>query len=118
MLSNNNKYLFFCAECEKLIRRMLQLEPAKRIPLSKVLEHRWMQGMEPDLQPANIMKVFGSNEHILWNTHVLTAIQKMNYDVDRCKQVGSLDNYYHHIPEIRIVLLQLWLTCIPRMIIN
>ena len=66
---------------------MLQLEPAKRIPLGKVLEHRWMQGMEPDLQPTNKMKVFGSNDNILWNSHVLAAIQKMNYDVERCKQV-------------------------------
>ena len=77
----------FIAECEKLIRRMLQLEPAKRIPLNKVLEHRWMQGMELDLQPTSKMRVFGSNEHIFWNSHVLAAIQKMNYDVDRCKQV-------------------------------
>lgn len=83
-----NVFLCFCSlECEKLIRRMLQLEPAKRIPLGKVLEHRWMQGMAPDLQPTNSMRVFGSNDNILWNTPVLAAIQKMNYDVERCKQV-------------------------------
>ena len=84
-----HNFVIFVTECEKLIRRMLQLEPAKRIPLNKVLEHRWMQGMEPDLQPANKMKVFGSNDHILWNTHVLAAIQTMNYDVERCKQVST-----------------------------
>ena len=67
---------------------MLQLDPAKRIPLGKVLEHRWMQEMEPDLQPSNKMRVFGSNDNILWNSHVLAAIQKMNYDVERCKQVS------------------------------
>ena len=84
----------FIAECEKLIRRMLQLEPAKRIPLNKVLEHRWMQGMELDLQPTSKMRVFGSNEHIFWNSHVLAAIQKMNYDVDRCKQVRKSLNVF------------------------
>ena len=68
---------------------MLQLEPAKRIPLAKVLEHRWMQGMELDLHPTNKMRVFGSNDNILWNGQVLSAIQKMNYDVERCKQVGD-----------------------------
>ena len=84
-----NIHVYICSlECEKLIRRMLQLEPAKRIPLGKVLEHRWMQGMAPDLQPTNNMGVFGSSDNILWNTSVLAAIQKMNYDVERCKQVG------------------------------
>ena len=81
--------MFTFSECEKLIRRMLQLDPAKRIPLAKVLEHRWMQGMEPDLQPTNQMRVFGSNENILWNSRVLAAIQKMNYDVERVKQVST-----------------------------
>ena len=68
---------------------MLQLDPAKRIPLGKVLEHRWMQGMEPDLQPTCQMRVFGSNENILWNSRVFAAIQKMNYDVERVKQVST-----------------------------
>ena len=75
------------SECEKLIRRMLLLDPAKRIPLAKVLEHRWMQGMEPDLQPTKQMRVFGSDDNLLWNNQVLVAIQKMNFDVERCKQV-------------------------------
>ena len=68
---------------------MLQLDPAKRIPLAKVLEHRWMQGMQPDLQPLNKMRVFDSSDNLLWNNQVLAAIQTMNYDVERCKQVHS-----------------------------
>ena len=47
-----------------------------------------MQGMEPDLQPTKQMRVFGSDDNLLWNSQVLVAIQKMNYDVERCKQVG------------------------------
>ena len=68
---------------------MLQLDPTKRIPLAKVLEHRWMQGMQPDLQPLNKMRVFGSSDNLLWNSPVLAAIQNMNYDVERCKQVHA-----------------------------
>ena len=78
-------YMFiFISECERLIRRMLQLEPAKRIPLSKVLEHRWMKS---DLETTSPTVVCGSNEGIVWNADVLAAIQRMNYDVERCKQV-------------------------------
>ncbi|CAI8051578.1 Serine/threonine-protein kinase SIK1 [Geodia barretti] len=86
---------------------MLQLEPAKRIPLNKVLEHRWMQGMELDLQPTSKMRVFGSNEHIFWNSHVLAAIQKMNYDVDRCKQAVQ-SRLYDDYAALYYLLLNKW----------
>lgn len=39
-----------CAECEELIKRMLTIEPARRITISEIICHRWMTmaGMDPE----------------------------------------------------------------------
>ena len=78
-------------ECEKLIRRMLHLDPSKRITMASVLKHRWMQGPESDppspTQNHLHVRVFGSSDNLLWNEQVLRAIQRMNYNVEACKQV-------------------------------
>ena len=65
---------------------MLHLDPSKRMPLSSVLRHRWMQGME-DEPLSTQMKVFGSTDNLLWSDIVLKAIQSMNYNLEVCKQV-------------------------------
>jgi len=38
------------AECEELIKRMLTIEPARRITISEIICHRWMTmaGMDAD----------------------------------------------------------------------
>ncbi len=75
-------------ECEKLIRNMLKLDPSRRISLSAVLRHPWMQGVEPEPEPLSTqMRVFGSLDNLLWNDVVLKAIQTMNYNLEACKQV-------------------------------
>lgn len=69
---------------------MLHLDPSKRIPLSAVLKHRWMEGAGSSTDvPINNLRVFGSSDNLLWNDQVLMAIQTMNYNVDACKQVGE-----------------------------
>ena len=75
---------------------MLHLEPTKRLPLAKVLEHKWMQGVESDNTLTNQLRVFGSNDHLIWNDQVLLAIQRMNYSVEASKQV-----HYHGNPAAR-----------------
>ena len=76
-------------DCDRLIRRMLQLDPSKRISLASVLKHRWMAGVEVTMDmPTKCHR--GSNasgESVLWNDQVLMALQNMNYNVDICKQV-------------------------------
>lgn len=68
---------------------MLHLDPSKRITLASVLKHRWMQGSEsdPPSPTQNHLRVFGSSDNLLWNEQVLRAIQRMNYNVEVCKQV-------------------------------
>ena len=36
-------YVLHFADCENLIRRMLQVEPSRRLPLRDVKRHRWMR---------------------------------------------------------------------------
>lgn len=84
--------LSLAAECERLIRRMLHLDPSKRIPLASVLKHRFMEGVGPTVDmPTNNLRVFGSSDNLLWNDQVLMAIRGMNYNVDACKQVKWCD---------------------------
>ncbi len=77
-----------CIACEHLIRRMLQLDPARRIPLSKVLEHKWMQEGEdePKILSHKLIDRTASG-NILWNDKVLLAIQRLNFNVEAVKQV-------------------------------
>ena len=88
----------FHPECEKLIRRMLQLEPSKRIPLSKVLEHRWMlmdEGTEPSMStPLAHSKSRTASGNVMWNDQVLLAIQRMKCNVENVKQVCPSVNDY------------------------
>ena len=83
--------LFFSfQDCEKLIRRMLQLDPSKRIPLSAVLKHKWMEGvdrsMDMPITKTHRVSVVGG-DGVVWNDQVLLAIQNMKYSVDACKLV-------------------------------
>ena len=77
--------------CENLIRRMLQLDPAKRMPLTKVLEHKWMQDREdvPKIMPHKLIDRTASG-NILWNDKVLLAIQRLNFNVEAVKQVSHM----------------------------
>ena len=84
------------SECEKLIRKMLQLDPSKRIPLSKVLEHKWMQaspsptdGPSP-LRSSSLYPQKTASGNLLWNEQVLLAIQRLNssnFSIEAVKQV-------------------------------
>jgi serine/threonine-protein kinase SIK3 len=91
---------YMSEECEKLIRRMLQLDPNKRIPLSKVLEHKWMLTAS-DMNLFNtcpsLHKNFSGSGNVLWNEQVLLAIQRLNnpnFSLESVKQVGVVLLFY------------------------
>jgi hypothetical protein len=94
--------LLLTIECEKLIRRMLQLDPNKRIPLSKVLEHKWMLTAS-DMNLFNtcpsLHKNFSGSGNVLWNEQVLLAIQRLNnpnFSLESVKQAVSKRLYNDH----------------------
>jgi len=68
---------------------MLQLDPSKRIPLSAVLKHKWMEGVDCSVEMPITKRrtsVVGG-DGMVWNDQVLLAIQNMQYSVDACKLV-------------------------------
>ena len=78
---------------------MLQLDPAKRISLSKVLEHKWMQlgdgEMNETLTQSTLNRRTASG-NVMWNEQVLLAIQRLNlpnFGVEAVKQVTVFDTY-------------------------
>ena len=70
---------------------MLQLDPSKRISLSKVLEHKWMQDeteKSVDRTPSERSLINRSTSgSIIWNEEVLLAVQRLNFNVEAVKQV-------------------------------
>lgn len=71
---------------------MLQLDPAKRIPLSKVLEHRWMQEGEDGSTARTALAQNhqrNSSSNLLLNDKVMLAIQRLNFNTELVKEVIS-----------------------------
>ena len=73
------------------------MDPAKRIPLAKVLEHKWMMEGEdgPKIMPHKLIDRTASG-NILWNDKVLLAVQRLNFNVETVKQ-ASHTIYTHNI---------------------
>ena len=71
---------------------MLHRDPTKRIPLAKVLEHKWMAWGEGETGMTGMTgqrQRIGSADNLRWNEQVEQAIRGMNYNVESCKQVGG-----------------------------
>ena len=66
---------------------MLQLDPMKRLPISKVLEHKWMLAGKQEHPVMSRLRVYNSKDNLVWNDQVLLVIQRMGYNVDSVKQV-------------------------------
>lgn len=100
---------YMSSECERMIRRMLQLDPAKRLPLSKVLEHKWMQAGKQQQEPPvmNHLRIYNSKDNLVWNDQVLLVIQRMGYDLDNVKQ-AVLTKTYDDNAALYFLLLTKW----------
>lgn len=78
---------------------MLQLDPTKRISLSKVLEHKWMQLGEGEMNETLTQSTLNrrtASGNVMWNEQVLLAIQRLNlpnFGVEAVKQVTEFDTY-------------------------
>lgn len=44
--------IYTVSDCEHLIRKMLVLDPARRLSLSQIKEHRWMVQEVPSQRPV------------------------------------------------------------------
>ncbi|KAI5608346.1 serine/threonine-protein kinase SIK2 isoform 1 [Silurus asotus] len=91
---------FMTEDCEHLIRRMLVLDPAKRLALSQIRQHRWMVQEVPSPKPQ--LNQQGVGEH---SEQVLRLMH--NLGVDQNKTVESLQNKsYNHFAAIYYLLVE------------
>ncbi|XP_011384652.2 serine/threonine-protein kinase SIK1-like, partial [Pteropus vampyrus] len=94
------------SDCEALIRRMLAVDPARRISIAQIRQHRWMQAgpAPPCVSPAG--PALGCNSNLGgYDEQVLGFMQTLG--VDRQRTVESLQNSsYNHFAAIYYLLLE------------
>ncbi|XP_066226172.1 serine/threonine-protein kinase SIK1 [Saccopteryx leptura] len=97
---------FMSRDCETLIRRMLVVDPAKRISIAQIRQHRWMQADPtlPHMSPASTALSYNSNLGD-YDEQVLGIMQTLG--VDRQRTIESLQNSsYNHFAAIYYLLLE------------
>ncbi|XP_075695874.1 serine/threonine-protein kinase SIK2 isoform X2 [Rhinoderma darwinii] len=97
---------FMSEECEHLIRRMLVLEPSKRLSVAQIKEHKWMMTEVPVHRPVlyaqNQEKEASIGEY---NEQVLRLMHSLG--IDQQKTIESLqDRSYNHFAAIYYLLVE------------
>ncbi|XP_032353009.1 serine/threonine-protein kinase SIK1 isoform X1 [Camelus ferus] len=98
---------FMSRDCETLIRRMLVVDPAKRITIAQIRQHRWMQAEPSLLQQTCLAFSLLSYSSSLgdYDEQALGIMQTLG--VDRQRTVESLQNSsYNHFAAIYYLLLE------------
>ncbi|KAL4656573.1 serine/threonine-protein kinase SIK2-like [Arapaima gigas] len=90
---------FMSQDCENLIRKMLVVDPAKRITISQIKQHRWMLA-----DPAASRRVLSYNSSLGdYSESVLGIMQTLG--IDRQRTIESLQNSsYNHFSAIYYLL--------------
>ncbi|XP_060106438.1 serine/threonine-protein kinase SIK2 isoform X2 [Heteronotia binoei] len=97
---------FMSEECEHLIRRMLVLDPAKRLTITQIKEHKWMLVEVPVQRPA-LYPQGQENEPSIgeYNEQVLRLMHSLG--IDQQKTIESLQNKsYNHFAAIYYLLIE------------
>uniref|UniRef100_A0A672R1M9 non-specific serine/threonine protein kinase n=1 Tax=Sinocyclocheilus grahami TaxID=75366 RepID=A0A672R1M9_SINGR len=99
---------FMSEDCEHLIRKMLVLDPAKRLSLSQIKEHRWMVQEVPSQRPVLYRQGLpcesksGLGEY---SEQVLRLMHSLG--IDQHKTIESLQNKsYNHFAAIYYLLVE------------
>nr|XP_056714273.1 serine/threonine-protein kinase SIK1 [Euleptes europaea] len=98
---------FMSQDCETLIRRMLVVDPTKRITIAQIKQHKWMQA-DPSLQQQQSLSFSIQNYNSNlgdYNELVLGIMHSLG--IDRKRTVESLQNSsYNHFAAIYYLLLE------------
>ncbi|XP_042331300.1 serine/threonine-protein kinase SIK2 isoform X2 [Sceloporus undulatus] len=97
---------FMSEECEHLIRRMLVLDPSKRLSIAQIKEHKWMLVEIPVQRPV-LYPQGQENEPSLgeYNEQVLRLMHSLG--IDQQKTIESLQNKsYNHFAAIYYLLVE------------
>ncbi|KAK9870851.1 hypothetical protein WA026_009814 [Henosepilachna vigintioctopunctata] len=82
---------FMSSDCESLIRKMLVLDPTKRISVVQIKKHRWMQISVPPISPS-----FISTTHKQPNEQILRLMQSLGIDSSKTRESIRQGSYDHH----------------------
>lgn len=87
--------VFLPTECEHLIRRMLVLDPSKRLTIAQIKEHKWMLVEVPAQRPVlyppgqeNEPSIGEYNEQVLRLMHSLGIDQQKTIEVKHTPRVS------------------------------
>ncbi|KFW93931.1 Serine/threonine-protein kinase SIK2, partial [Phalacrocorax carbo] len=97
---------FMSEECEHLIRRMLVLDPSKRLTIAQIKEHKWMLIEVPAQRPI-LYPPGEENEPSIgeYNEQVLRLMHSLG--IDQQKTTESLQNKsYNHFAAIYYLLVE------------
>ncbi|XP_030648574.1 serine/threonine-protein kinase SIK2a [Chanos chanos] len=99
---------FMTEDCEHLIRRMLVLDPAKRLSLSQVREHRWMVQEMPSQRPVLYRQGVPAESKDSVGEHSEQVLRLMHsLGIDQQKTIESLQNKsYNHFAAIYYLLVE------------
>ncbi|NXF77741.1 SIK2 kinase, partial [Sclerurus mexicanus] len=103
---------FMSEECEHLIRRMLVLDPSKRLTIAQIKEHKWMlvevPAQRPILYPPgeeNEPSIGEYNEQVLRLMHSLGIDQQKTVEVKETQR-GVPGVGYNHFAAIYYLLVE------------
>ncbi|POI35123.1 hypothetical protein CIB84_001125, partial [Bambusicola thoracicus] len=97
---------FMSEDCEHLIRRMLVLDPSKRLTIAQIKEHKWML-IEVPVQRSILYAPGQENQPSIgeYNEQVLRLMHSLG--IDQQKTIESLQNKsYNHFAAIYYLLVE------------
>uniref|UniRef100_A0A8C2E8J6 non-specific serine/threonine protein kinase n=1 Tax=Cyprinus carpio TaxID=7962 RepID=A0A8C2E8J6_CYPCA len=99
---------FMSEDCEHLIRKMLVLDPAKRLSLSQIKEHRWMVQEVPSQRPVLYRQGLACKSKLGLGEHSEQVLRLMHsLGIDQQKTIESLQNKsYNHFAAIYYLLVE------------
>ncbi|XP_060702680.1 serine/threonine-protein kinase SIK2a [Hemiscyllium ocellatum] len=97
---------FMSEDCEHLIRRMLVLDPSKRLTIAQIKEHKWMLTEVPVQRPIVYPQATETESTMgEYNEQVLRLMHSLG--IDQQKTIESLQNKsYNHFAAIYYLLVE------------
>lgn len=83
----NNESCLICSsffvDCESLIRKMLVLDPTRRVTIEQIKRHRWMMVEVPD---TPVILNVGGTASVEPNDQILRIMQNLGIDAQRTRE--------------------------------
>ncbi|XP_068173401.1 serine/threonine-protein kinase SIK2 isoform X2 [Antennarius striatus] len=99
---------FMTEDCEHLIRRMLVLDPSKRLSVAQIKEHKWMAPYVPVQRPVLHQQPLSAEGEVgvgEYSEQVLRLMHSLG--IDQHKTIESLQNKsYNHFAAIYYLLVE------------